>query len=129
MRMQKDGQIQQVQERKEALAQEKIEKIRFDRQKWDLYRAKCDMIDDEYAEFKRKQVRIKLWFQVIMRDIMLRKVVDAFYDFRAKKTRQAQIAMGVFKIKFYIRRNLIRPRGDELVLRSGTKIRYIFTFL
>ena len=87
--MQKDGQIQQVQERKEALAQEKIEKIRFDRQKWDLYRAKCDMIDDEYAEFKRKQVRIKLWFQVIMRDIMLRKVVDAFYDFRAKKTRQA----------------------------------------
>ena len=36
--------------------------------------------------------------------------------------------MGVFKLKFYIRRNLIRPRGMEMVQRSRAKIRHAVTF-
>lgn len=50
--------------------------------KWDLYRMKVEMIEDDYAEFKRRQKRIMWWLQIVLTHLSAKKAAGVFYDYR-----------------------------------------------
>jgi len=41
--------------------------MQFDSVKWELYRQKVEQIEEEYAEFKRRQKKIQWWLNFIFR--------------------------------------------------------------
>ena len=47
------------------MEEEKIKKNNFDMLKWDLFRLKCEQIDIDYAEFKKRQKKIRWWNEII----------------------------------------------------------------
>ena len=55
---------------------QKHKKSEFDAIKWDLYRIKCDEIDQKYSEFKKRQLKIFWWLQLASVQIIIKKSMD-----------------------------------------------------
>ena len=85
--MNQDYKIKEVQTRKAELESSKVKKTQFDLLKWDMFRIKCDQIADDWIVFKRKQKRITDLLLLILKDIMVKKIRDRFYQYREAKTR------------------------------------------
>ena len=56
-----------AQQRKQDIEDKRSEKNLFEMLKWELYRNKCEQIEDDYAAFKKMQKKINWWMQFIMR--------------------------------------------------------------
>lgn len=47
--------------------------MKFDMVKWNLYRAKVDNIDERWHMFKKRQMKISWWLQLIKRHFAIKK--------------------------------------------------------
>jgi hypothetical protein len=63
--------------------------------KWDLYRLKCDQIEEKYAAFKKMQMKKKWWFQFLVRRRSYLKAMSDFSQRReeliAERKRQSSV--------------------------------------
>lgn len=66
MRLHLKDKIAEANLRRKELEDLKMDKKNFDLIKWDLYRAKCEYIDEEHAKFKHRQLKIFWWLQLIL---------------------------------------------------------------
>ena len=114
--------------RKQVIEDERIEKIRFDMLKWDLYRIKCEDINDRYANFKKTQTKIFWWNQIIARHFMAKKAKWNFDEHLKKVITAARKMLKAFKIQYHFRKYIknMRPTKRE---RDRNKLRYFLTFL
>lgn len=90
---------------------------------------KCDQISDDWIVFKRKQKRITELLLLILKDIIVKRIRDRFYEHREAQTRAAQIKYGVSRLVFYTNRKLFQPRGKNQFVRHRNKIRHCLSFL
>ena len=71
--------------------------------KWELYRQRVDQIEDDYAEFKRRQKRINWWLYIIMRHLATRKILAVFESHLAEVTRKRLEEMASMQICGFFR--------------------------
>lgn len=72
-RVNEEARVEKAEMKREQIREEKVQKIHFDSIKWELYRQRVELIEDDYAEFKRRQKKIQWWLDFIMRDHAIRK--------------------------------------------------------
>ena len=48
-----DNKIEEARLRRDQREEERLEELKFESVKWDLYRMRVDQIEDDYADFKR----------------------------------------------------------------------------
>ena len=58
---------------------EKIQKTEFGMIKWDLYRLKCEEIEEQYADFKRAQRKIRELLTRITLNTILKTLKNNYY--------------------------------------------------
>lgn len=90
-------------QRREQLDDLRIEKVQFDMLKWELYRLKCEDIEDRYAEFKKRQLKILWWNQIIARHAMAKKAKWNFDEHLKKVIHDAQVMIKAFRIQYRFR--------------------------
>lgn len=66
--------IEDAATRRDLLMAQNLQRWQFEMIKWDLYRAKCEQIEDEYADFKKVQVKIMWWLQIVLRHLAVEKM-------------------------------------------------------
>lgn len=107
--------VQQALEKKQVLENERQDKIQFEMIKWDLYRIKCEDIEERYAAFKKLQLKIFWWNQIFARHRMSKKAKWNFDEHLKKVITAAREMLKAFKIqynfKLYMRRH--RPTKFE----------------
>ena len=60
------------------MREEKAQKMHFDSIKWELYRQRVEQIEDDYAEFKRRQKKIQWWLNFVKRHQVIKKARHNF---------------------------------------------------
>ena len=78
--------------------------------KWNLYKLKVDQIDENYANFKKRQLKILWWNQIISLCFKIRKCNENYLDFRNNKILNYKKLMKKFKIVSFIKLFLIKKR-------------------
>ena len=120
--------IQQAQQKAAYLEGMKIQKTQFDSIKWELYRQKVENIEDDYADFKKRQKKIFWWLQLIL---VKRCIMKSKYNFEKHKEKVMHDAVAMVKhvkITFWFRR-FIRCKGPEREDRTKLWIRNSLSFL
>ena len=92
---------------------EKAQKMQFDMMKWELYRQRVDQIEDDYADFKRRQKRINWWLFIIMRHIAVKKAVAVFHAHLAEVTRKRLEEMASHQISGFFRGCMLKLGPDR----------------
>ena len=74
--------IEEAQRRKKEIEDQKVERSKFQMLKWDLYRKKCEQIDDAYATFKKTQLKIFWWLKLLLTHRIMKRSFKNFIDYR-----------------------------------------------
>ena len=90
--------------RKQSIEDERLEKIKFDMLKWDLYRLKCEDIEERHAQFKKLQMKILWWNQIIARHRMSKKAKWNFDEHLKKVITAARNMLKAFKIQYHFKK-------------------------
>lgn len=99
-----------------------MDKIHFNNIKWDIYRIRCEDIEERYAQFKKTQMKILWWNQIIARHNMSKKAKWNFDEHLKKVLTEAINMLRAFKIQYYFKKYMrnTRPTKRE---RDRLKIR------
>lgn len=65
--------------KREAIERERVQRTQFNMVKWELYRQKCEHLEDKYADFKRLQKKIK-WFVCLASRAKMVRVLKRNFD-------------------------------------------------
>ena len=81
-RQQVDDKIEEARQRRIDQEDQRQVQNKFDLIKWDLYRVKCDQIDEDYAMFKKSQIKIFWWLQLIKVHVVYTRLMENFLKYR-----------------------------------------------
>lgn len=90
--------------------------------KWELYRIKCDQIDEDYAAFKKTQLKINWWLRIILERRMVKKTLENFVEHRERTFLKQRRMMKSLQI-INCMRNFIKRKGADLFERNSLFIR------
>ena len=90
--------------------------------KWDLYRLKCDDIDERYAQFKKLQMKILWWNQIFFRHQMCKKAKWNFDEHLKKVITAARNMLKAFKIQYHFKKHML-CFGPNKAQRDRNKLR------
>ena len=103
--------IEEAQKRKKEMEEQRLERSKFQMMKWDLYRKKCEQIEEAYSHFKKTQLKIYWWLQIILAHRSLKKSMWNFLEFRDIVQRQARELLMYNRIQFHFKRYIVK-KGD-----------------
>jgi len=82
-RQEVDNRIAEAKVRREQSTEGRVDKLKFEMLKWELYRLRVDSIEDDYADFKRLQKKINQWLFITLRHLAVHKVLHRFKEHKA----------------------------------------------
>lgn len=103
--------------------QAKMQKIQFDAIKWDLYRAKCEDVEDQYADFKRLQKKINWFISLITRAVITRRLKQNFDDNKERVLLQCRKEYTAHRFQYYFFKVHARRHGANAAARSRQWLR------
>jgi hypothetical protein len=91
-----------------------MQRIQFDAIKWDLYRAKCEEVEDQYADFKRLQKKINWYVSLITRALITRRLKQNFDANKLRALVQCQMEYTAHRFQyFFFKVHALRHGQDE----------------
>lgn len=104
-----------------------MQRIQFDAIKWDLYRAKCEDVEDQYADFKRLQKKINWFISLIFRAMITRRLRQNFEVAKQRALVQCQMEYTAHRFQFYYFKVHARRQGEDAAARTRQWLRQSLT--
>lgn len=92
---------EEAKDKREEFRQERIEKISFDMEKWNMYRVRVDQIDEKWHEFKKRQMKILWWNCLIHRHFACKKAKYNFDEFLRIVIQRCREKLLIFRIGYH----------------------------
>ena len=117
----------EAKQKRDQILKEKIEKVEFGMIKWDLYRMKCEEIEEQYADFKRYQRKIKDLVSLVTLSSVLLRLRDNYVQNHAIVADRFKRTYITRKWQTNYRKHLLK-RGQNEIIRNTNTIRNALTF-